>query len=83
MLRCTWHSASAALIPAPPARTAPPAALIPAPRRAAAPTTINAEAAINQIVEDATQCKFESTSNAQDEVVLLNIVQVGAGVRAG
>jgi hypothetical protein len=37
---------------------------------------VNAEAAINQIVEDATQCKFESTNNAQDEVVLLNIVQV-------
>ena len=37
------------------------------------------EAAINAIVEDATQCKFESTSNASDEVVLLNIVQVGGG----
>lgn len=35
-------------------------------------------------MEDATQCKFESTSNAQDEVVLLNIVQVWWwwGVRA-
>ena len=43
----------------------------------AAATTVNAEVAINQIVEDATQCKFESTNNAQDEVVLLNIVQVG------
>lgn len=32
--------------------------------------------AINQLVEDATQCKFESTNNAQDEIVLLNIVQV-------
>ena len=42
----------------------------------AAPTTLNAETAMNQIVEDATQCKFESTNNAQDEVVLLNIVQV-------
>jgi len=40
------------------------------------PHTVNAEAAINQIVEDSTQCKFESTNNAQDEVVLLNIVQV-------
>jgi hypothetical protein len=38
--------------------------------------TMNAAAAINQIVEDATQCKFESTNNAQDEIVLLNIVQV-------
>ena len=42
----------------------------------AAPSTNNAAAAINQIVEDATQCKFESTNNAQDEIVLLNIVQV-------
>jgi hypothetical protein len=42
----------------------------------AAPATVNAEHAVNQIVEDATQCKFESTNNAQDEVVLLNIVQV-------
>lgn len=33
-------------------------------------------AAINQIVEDATLSKFESTNNAQDEIVLLNIVQV-------
>lgn len=44
--------------------------------RAAAPGTRNVEAAINQIVEDATQCKFESTNNASDEIVLLNIVQV-------
>ena len=43
----------------------------------AAATTVNAEVAINQIVEDAAQCKFESTNNSQDEVVLLNIVQVG------
>ncbi len=42
----------------------------------AAINTTNAGAAINQIVEDATQCKFESTNNAQDEIVLLNIVQV-------
>ncbi len=27
-------------------------------------------------MEDATQCKFESTNNSQDEIVLLNIVQV-------
>ncbi len=33
------------------------------------------ERAINQIVEDATQCKFESTNNSSDEIVLLNIVQ--------
>ncbi|KAG2488975.1 hypothetical protein HYH03_012417 [Edaphochlamys debaryana] len=38
--------------------------------------TVNLEAAINQIVEDATQCKFESTNNSSDEIVLLNIVQV-------
>ena len=36
------------------------------------------ENAINQIVEDATLSKFESTNNAQDEIVLLNIVQVRA-----
>jgi golgi-specific brefeldin A-resistance guanine nucleotide exchange factor 1 len=41
-----------------------------------APKTKNVEAAINQIVEDATQCKFESTNNSSDEIVLLNIVQV-------
>ncbi|GIL44250.1 hypothetical protein Vafri_1768 [Volvox africanus] len=41
-----------------------------------APGTRNVEAAINQIVEDATQCKFESTNNSSDEIVLLNIVQV-------
>ncbi|GFR51100.1 hypothetical protein Agub_g13429 [Astrephomene gubernaculifera] len=41
-----------------------------------APGTRNVETAINQIVEDATQCKFESTNNSSDEVVLLNIVQV-------
>ena len=45
----------------------------------AAPSTINAGGAINQIVEDATQCKFESTNNSQDEIVLLNIVQVRHG----
>eukprot|EP00955_Chlamydomonas_euryale_P049467 354260-Chlamydomonas_euryale.AAC.4 len=39
--------------------------------------TYNVSAAINQIVEDATLSKFESTNNAQDEIVLLNIVQVG------
>ena len=39
-------------------------------------TTTSAAEAINQIVEDATMCKFESTNNAQDEIVLLNIVQV-------
>jgi hypothetical protein len=44
------------------------------------PETVNAAAAINQLVEDTTQSKFESTSNAQDEVVLLNIVQVGGVV---
>lgn len=38
--------------------------------------TTSAAEAINQIVEDATMCKFESTNNAQDEIVLLNIVQV-------
>jgi hypothetical protein len=42
----------------------------------AVPETYNAAAAINQLVEDTTQGKFESTNNAQDEVVLLNIVQV-------
>jgi hypothetical protein len=45
------------------------------------------ENAINQIVEDATLSKFESTNNAQDEIVLLNIVQVrtvmGQGQREG
>ncbi|PNW80894.1 hypothetical protein CHLRE_07g334100v5 [Chlamydomonas reinhardtii] len=41
-----------------------------------APGTRNVEQAINQIVEDATQCKFESTNNSSDEIVLLNIVQV-------
>lgn len=39
------------------------------------------DAAINQIVEDATQCKFESTNNNSDEIVLLNIVQVCAFAR--
>eukprot|EP00798_Chlamydomonas_sp_ICE-L_P006642 gene6642-3299_t len=39
-------------------------------------TTTNVEGAINKIIEEATQCKFESTSHAQDEIVLLNIVQV-------
>ncbi|KXZ43436.1 hypothetical protein GPECTOR_90g522 [Gonium pectorale] len=41
-----------------------------------APGTRNVETAINQIVEDATLCKFESTNQASDEIVLLNIVQV-------
>lgn len=35
-----------------------------------------AGAAINQIVEDASLCKFQSTNNAQDEIVLFNILQV-------
>ncbi|KAJ9529408.1 hypothetical protein QJQ45_013728 [Haematococcus lacustris] len=46
--------------------------------------TVNAEASINQVVEDATQCRFESTYNpddnrqhhSKDELVLLNIIQV-------
>lgn len=33
--------------------------------------------AVNAIVEDTTQCKFEATSPASDEVVLFNILQVG------
>lgn len=32
--------------------------------------------AVNAIVEDTTQCKFEATSPASDEVVLFNILQV-------
>ncbi|KAL6762500.1 hypothetical protein V8C86DRAFT_3130845 [Haematococcus lacustris] len=47
--------------------------------------TVNAEASINQVVEDATQCRFESTYNpddnrqhhSKDELVLLNIIQGG------
>lgn len=36
--------------------------------------------AVNAIVEDTTQCKFEATSPASDEVVLFNILQViGSG----
>jgi hypothetical protein len=31
---------------------------------------------VNAIVEDTTQCKFEATSPASDEVVLFNILQV-------
>jgi hypothetical protein len=38
--------------------------------------------AVNAIVEDTTQCKFEATSPASDEVVLFNILQVrGRGGR--
>ncbi|MEW5304445.1 MAG: hypothetical protein WDW36_007055 [Sanguina aurantia] len=40
------------------------------------PTTLLAGAAVNRLVEDAAQCKFESTNDTSDEVVLLNIVQV-------
>jgi hypothetical protein len=34
--------------------------------------------AVNAIVEDTTQCKFEATSPASDEVVLFNILQVSS-----
>lgn len=42
----------------------------------AAVNTYNMGPAINQIVADATQSKFESTDNGQDEIVLLNVVRV-------
>jgi brefeldin A-resistance guanine nucleotide exchange factor 1 len=32
--------------------------------------------AVNAIVDNTTQCKFEATSPASDEVVLFNILQV-------
>lgn len=38
--------------------------------------THGASEAVNAIVEDTTQCKFEATSAASDEVVLFNILQV-------
>lgn len=44
------------------------------------PEGLNAQGApeaVNAIVEDTTQCKFEATSPASDEVVLFNILQVG------
>lgn len=34
--------------------------------------------AVNAIVDNTTQCKFEATSPASDEVVLFNILQVSA-----
>lgn len=37
---------------------------------------LGAAEAVNAIVEDTTQCKFEATSPASDEVVLFNILQV-------
>lgn len=37
--------------------------------------------AVNAIVEDTTQCKFEASSPASDEVVLFNILQVRALLR--
>jgi hypothetical protein len=43
------------------------------------PAGLNAQGApeaVNAIVEDTTQCKFEATSPASDEVVLFNILQV-------
>lgn len=43
------------------------------------PAGMNAQGApeaVNAIVEDTTQCKFEATSPASDEVVLFNILQV-------
>jgi len=39
-------------------------------------STVGAAEALNCIVEDTTQCKFEATSPASDEVVLFNILQV-------
>jgi hypothetical protein len=39
-------------------------------------TARGAAEAVNAIVEDTTQCKFEATSPASDEVVLFNILQV-------
>lgn len=38
--------------------------------------TLGVEKAINQLVEDTTQCKFESTNNTSDEIVLFNVLQV-------
>jgi len=32
--------------------------------------------AMNRVVEDTTQCKFEATNPSSDEVVLFNILQV-------
>lgn len=46
--------------------------LLPLPRRLPPP---QAEA-INAVVDDTTQCKFEAASPAGDEVVLFNILQV-------
>ena len=40
---------------------------------------MGAAEALNCIVEDTTQCKFEATSPASDEVVLFNILQVRPG----
>lgn len=48
-----------------------------------APSTLMAGVAVNRLVEDAAQCKFESTNDTSDEVVLLNIVQVSVRVCAG
>lgn len=50
------------------------------------PEGLNAQGApeaVNAIVEDTTQCKFEATSPASDEVVLFNILQVGWGGDSG
>eukprot|EP00201_Polytomella_parva_P014281 CAMPEP_0175062722 /NCGR_PEP_ID=MMETSP0052_2-20121109/14331_1 /TAXON_ID=51329 ORGANISM="Polytomella parva, Strain SAG 63-3" /NCGR_SAMPLE_ID=MMETSP0052_2 /ASSEMBLY_ACC=CAM_ASM_000194 /LENGTH=303 /DNA_ID=CAMNT_0016328785 /DNA_START=48 /DNA_END=956 /DNA_ORIENTATION=- len=38
--------------------------------------TFNVDEVINRVVEDVTQCKFETFSPVQDEIILLNIVQV-------
>lgn len=38
--------------------------------------TRGAAEAVNALVEGTTQCKFEATSPASDEVVLFNILQV-------
>lgn len=46
---------------------------------ASSATGVNAKGAaeaVNAIVENTTQCKFEATSPASDEVVLFNILQV-------
>ena len=46
--------------------------------RRATRRVLNVEDNINTLVEDVAQCKFESTNNASDEIVLLNIVGVCA-----
>ena len=47
-------------------------------RACADPARASAPEAINQIVENVVQCKFEATNPVSDEVVLFNILQVGA-----